>query len=63
MYDVRSVEVPPLIEGGIASRIEDVRRRTMIIRGPLQKVIRNIERGWVWASVLEIDNNYLGTTG
>ena len=34
----------------------------MIIRSPLHKVIRNIKRSWIWARVLEINNNYLDTT-
>jgi len=63
MCDVRFVKVAPLIEGGITSLIEDVRRRAVVIRGPFHKMIRNIKRGWIWAGVLEIDNNYLGTIG
>lgn len=61
MRDIRFVEVAPLIEGGVASWIEDVRRRTMVVCSPFHKVIRNIKRGWIWASVLEIDDNYLNT--
>ena len=63
MRDIRFVEVAPLIEGRVKSRIEDVRSGSVIIRSPFYKVICNIKRGRIWASVLEINNNYLGKTG
>jgi len=34
----------------------------MIIRSPLNEVIRDIERSWIWARVLEINDDYLETT-
>ena len=37
-------------------------RGSVIVRSPFQEMIRNIKRGRIWASVLEINNNYLGTT-
>ena len=34
----------------------------MIIRSPLNEVIRDIKCGWIWARVLEINDDYLETT-
>jgi len=60
--DVCFVEVSPLIEGWIQGRIEEVGRRAVIVRCPFNKMIRNVKRGRIQASVLEINNDYLGKT-
>lgn len=62
MCDVCLVEIAPLIKGRISSRVEDVGGRSVIVRGPFHKVIRNIKCCRIWASVLEINNDYLDTT-
>ena len=31
----------------------------MVVGCPLMEVVRDIERGWVWGSVLKVDNDDL----
>lgn len=61
MGDVRLVEIAPLVKSWVRSSIEEVGGRAVIVRSPFHKVIRNVKRGRVWTSVLEINDDYLYT--
>ena len=61
MREVRAVEVPALVEGGVARRVEDVWNGPRVARRPLVEVVRNVERRRVWRRVLEVDDNNLCT--
>jgi len=62
MRDVCLIEVAPLIESGVQSRI-DLENGSVISRRPFDEMIRDIERDWIQTSVLEINNDYLDITG
>ena len=52
---VRVVEVEALRVRGVARRVEDVRRRAVVVGRPLLEVVRDVERGRVRRRVLEVE--------
>ena len=59
MLEVGGEERAALGVGRVARGVEHVWGWAVVVCRPLDEVVRDVKRGWVWGRVLKVDDDYL----
>ena len=59
MGKVCLIEISALVQRRVQVGVQDMRTGRMVVDRPFMEMICDIERGWVWRSIFEIDHDDL----